>query len=137
MSSSPEIALYKHRVESELRRQRAAWLETILNHMADGVIVTDDAGKVQFLNASAEKLTGWKAAQANKSDQLAGSVLPLVEPELDLRLDEFLPDSITRAVSRSFCLPAISSLNLAGDSFPVQGAAGAQPSTTAKWRWER
>jgi CheY-like chemotaxis protein len=33
LSSSIEIALYKHRVESELRRQRA-WLETILSHMA-------------------------------------------------------------------------------------------------------
>src|SRR5271165_1109347 len=31
LSTSIEIALYKHRVESELRRQRA-WLETILSH---------------------------------------------------------------------------------------------------------
>jgi hypothetical protein len=117
LSSSIEIALYKHRVESELRRQRA-WLETILSHMADGVLVTDDAGKIRFLNAAAEKLTGWTAAQA--ADQFAGSVLPLVEPELDLSLDEFLPDAIAKG--KPVALPlGVSALNPSGDAYPVDG----------------
>jgi PAS domain S-box-containing protein len=117
LSSSIEIALYKHRVESELRRQRA-WLETILSHMADGVMVTDYLGKIRFLNAAAEKLTGWNAAEA--TDQLAGSVLPLVEPELDLHLDEFLPAAIAQGLAVP--LPSgVSAVNLTGTAFPVDG----------------
>jgi PAS domain S-box-containing protein len=117
LSSSIEIAFYKHRVESELRRQRA-WLETILSHMADGVIVTDDAGKIRFVNAAAEKLTGWTAAQA--AGQQAGYVLPLVEPELDLALDEFLPAAIAQGIPAT--LPSgVSALNPAGDAYPVDG----------------
>jgi PAS domain S-box-containing protein len=117
LSSSIEIALYKHRVESELRQQRA-WLETILSHMADGVIVTDDAGKIRFLNAAAESLTGWTAAQA--AGQQAGNVLPLVEPELDLSLDEFLPEAIAKGVPAT--LPSgVSALNPTGDAYPVDG----------------
>ncbi len=98
LSSSIEIALYKYRVESELRRQRA-WLETILGHMADGVIVTDDAGKIQFLNAAAENLTGWTALLA--AGELVGSILPLMEPELDLRRDDFLPEAIAQGSGRA------------------------------------
>ena len=117
LSSSIEIALYKHRVESELRRQRA-WLETILSHMADGVMVTDDAGQIRFLNAAAEKLTGWTAAQA--AGEQAGHVLPLVEPELDLARDEFLPAAIARGLPAA--LPSgVSALNPAGDAYPVDG----------------
>jgi PAS domain S-box-containing protein len=117
LSSSIEIGLYKHRVESELRRQRS-WLETILSHMADGVIVTDDAGQVRFVNAAAEKLTGWSAAQA--TDQPVSTVLPLVEPELDLSLDEFLPEAI--ASGKPSSLPSgISALNPEGDAYAVDG----------------
>jgi PAS domain S-box-containing protein len=117
LSSSIEIGLYKHRVESELRRQRA-WLETILSHMADGVIVTDHLGQIRFLNAAAEKLTGWTAAQA--AGQQAGHVLPLVEPELDLALDEFLPEAIAEGITATLPTGA-SALNPAGDAYPVDG----------------
>ena len=55
-------------------RQRAAaegaaseqreWLQVTLAAIGDGVIATDAAGRVRFLNAAAQRLTGWRADEA-------------------------------------------------------------------------
>jgi len=58
LASAIEIALYKHRIEQELRK-REAWLQTVLRFMPEAVVVTDVCGSIQFLNPSAERLTGW------------------------------------------------------------------------------
>src|SRR5262245_16169432 len=44
--------------------QQKELLATTLASIGDGVIVTDNVGRVTFLNAEAEGLTGWKAAEA-------------------------------------------------------------------------
>ena len=49
--------------EIHLRRERET-LEVTLKSIGDAVIVTDVAGRVTFLNAVAEKLTGWSLADA-------------------------------------------------------------------------
>ena len=36
------------------------WFEVALSSIGDGVITTDMAGKVSFLNPVAETMTGWK-----------------------------------------------------------------------------
>ena len=47
-----EVALYKHKIEQQLRRQQS-WLETTLRSIGDGVLVTGVAGDVLYVNDSA------------------------------------------------------------------------------------
>ena len=63
LSSAIEVALYKHHAEQELKN-REAWLQTVLGSMADAVVVTGADGVIQFINPSAEALTGWEHSQA-------------------------------------------------------------------------
>jgi PAS domain S-box-containing protein len=49
--------------EEELRRQRE-WLEVTLGSIGDAVLATDASGRVVFMNAAAEALTGWPRCEA-------------------------------------------------------------------------
>jgi PAS domain S-box-containing protein len=49
--------------EEQAGEQRE-WLHVTLAAIGDGVIATDAAGHVRFLNAAAQRLTGWRAAEA-------------------------------------------------------------------------
>ena len=46
-------------------RKQQQWLQVTLSSIGDGVIATDAAGKVTFMNDVAESLTGWRRAQMN------------------------------------------------------------------------
>jgi CheY-like chemotaxis protein len=56
-----ELALYRHEAGRKLRRMER-WLATTLNSIGDGIVATDNAGRVTFLNPVAEGLTGWSAS---------------------------------------------------------------------------
>jgi two-component system, cell cycle sensor histidine kinase and response regulator CckA len=58
-----EMALYKHGMERRLR-EHEEWLNTTLESIGDAVIATDVTGIVQFMNAPAEELSGWKKEDA-------------------------------------------------------------------------
>ena len=62
-----EMALSKHHMEQQLK-ERERWLDTTLKSIGDGVIATDTDGRITFLNAAAEKSTGWKFDQAKGRD---------------------------------------------------------------------
>lgn len=71
-----ELALFKHKMEQELRANRE-YLATLLRSMNDAVVATDAKGEVTFMNPAAEGLTGWKEADAlGKS---ITEVLPLID----------------------------------------------------------
>lgn len=57
-----DVALFKHRMESELREDRR-WLQTILKTISDGVIATNNEGYITFMNPVAEFITGWRQEQ--------------------------------------------------------------------------
>jgi PAS domain S-box-containing protein len=58
-----EMALYKHGAERRLRESEERYAVT-LSSIGDGVIATDSDGRITFINPVAEKLTGWRRADA-------------------------------------------------------------------------
>jgi PAS domain S-box-containing protein len=63
---------------SRLREQQE-WLRVTLGSVGDGVIATDTAGRVVFLNPVAQTLTGW--TQRDAEGQHLGTVLPIIHEE--------------------------------------------------------
>lgn len=58
-----EVALYKSRMERRLRESER-WFTSTLRCVQDGVLITDIAGRVRFMNPTAESLTGWSLNEA-------------------------------------------------------------------------
>ncbi|MGB0385461.1 MAG: PAS domain S-box protein [Ardenticatenaceae bacterium] len=58
-----EIALYKHRMEQQLKENQQR-LVTTLNSIGEGVVAIDPNGCITFMNAVAESLAGWQEADA-------------------------------------------------------------------------
>ena len=58
-----EVALRKHDLELKLL-ERERWFATTLESVGDAVIATDRDGFVTFMNAVAEKVTGWTRQDA-------------------------------------------------------------------------
>ena len=57
--------LERRRAQAELQAgESREWLQVTLAAIGDGVIATDRQGRVRFLNAAAQRLTGWRAAEA-------------------------------------------------------------------------
>ena len=61
--SAIEVALARHRAEAAARESAARFGAT-LQSMADGVIATDLAGSITFINPTAANLTGWSQSDA-------------------------------------------------------------------------
>jgi two-component system cell cycle sensor histidine kinase/response regulator CckA len=53
-----EMALYKHKIEKELKESKE-WFSTTLKSIGDAVIAVDMNGKVVLMNPSVQLLTGW------------------------------------------------------------------------------
>jgi diguanylate cyclase (GGDEF)-like protein/PAS domain S-box-containing protein len=66
----------RKQVELQMLRQKEL-AEVTLGSIGDGVITTDAAGRTQFLNRTAEQLTGWSNTLAHGAD--IDRILPLVD----------------------------------------------------------
>lgn len=71
-----EMALYKHQTDKRIR-EREQWLTTTLTSIADAVITTDPEGRITFMNAAAQKLSGWPEAEA--LDRPYGEVFHVID----------------------------------------------------------
>jgi len=58
------VSAWRWRRDWTRTRIREQWLATMLRSIDDGVIATDAAGRVTFMNHVAQELTGWKEDEA-------------------------------------------------------------------------
>ena len=89
------IALYRHQVESKLRKIER-WLATTLQSIGDGVIATDQDGFITLLNPVAEKLTGWRQSEA------LGCEFNAVFQAIDVATGQPVEDLVQRALHHGF-----------------------------------
>ncbi len=77
LRSAIEVSLFRHELEKELR-ERERRSASVLSSMADAVITVDPSGKITFMNAAAEAITGARAVEA--TGRAARDVFPVVAP---------------------------------------------------------
>jgi len=86
-----EIALYKHKMERELKDSEQ-WLTATLKSLGEAVITTDKNGKIMTINPFAEVMTGWKREDA------LGKPLATVFNVISEGADKHVKDPIKRAI---------------------------------------
>jgi PAS domain S-box-containing protein len=101
LHSAIEMALHKHAMEKKLQESQR-WLAATLKGIGDAVMVTDETGKIKFMNPVAEALTGWSSCEAAgvEAEQVLHLVQgkphrpihSLVEQVLDQGMTVSLPD---------------------------------------------
>lgn len=103
LHSTMEMALYKHKIEREVRESEE-WLSSTLRSAGDAVIATDMENRVVFMNPVAEALTGWKAEDA--SEKPLGEVFRAVSEETGEDVERDVAEAFRegKVVSMSGCI---------------------------------
>lgn len=91
-----EVALRKHQLEAELAK-RERWFSTTLQSIGDAVIAADGEDRITFMNAVAERITGWtlQAAKGRRLDEVFRLLGEDGEP---------LSSPIAQAIARGFAI---------------------------------
>jgi PAS domain S-box-containing protein len=87
------IAAQRAQAEVQADEQRE-WLQVTLASIGDGVIATDSGGRVRFLNAAAQRLTGWRADEA--AGQPVDELLSLFDERDGRTVESPLPTALRR-----------------------------------------
>jgi two-component system, cell cycle sensor histidine kinase and response regulator CckA len=85
------LASGRRKAEKNIKDQRE-WLKVTLSSINDGVIATDTAGLITFINPIAEDLTGWTAQEAIGNE--LGKVFTIIDETTGQRTD----DRVARAL---------------------------------------
>lgn len=94
LQRSIEMALYKNRIEGELKESRE-WLATTLSSIGDAVIATDQRGNITFINAVAEEITNWK------KEKIIDKPLINIFKLIDAKTGKDLENPITKVLNTS------------------------------------
>jgi PAS domain S-box-containing protein len=132
LASSVRSALRVHRAEAiaaraeaqrevaqEALRHSEHLLATTLRSIGDAVIATDNEGAISFMNAVAEQLTGWSAADA--AGQPLDGLLPLIDPSTDEQMPG-LATHVLRSGARIETVDGVLLEDSGGQRFPVTGS---------------
>jgi two-component system cell cycle sensor histidine kinase/response regulator CckA len=114
-----EIGLYKSKMERRLRKSEQ-WLAGILASIGDGVIATDQKGRVRFMNPVAERLTEWTEADALGKD--LREVFPIVEEKTHETVPNPVYDALETGVPTNLS-PNTFLIRKAGTEFPIDDIA--------------
>jgi two-component system, cell cycle sensor histidine kinase and response regulator CckA len=79
-----QMALYKREAESRVRLGEKRYAATLAS-IADGVISTDEEGRIDFINPAAERLTGWLSDEA--IGRRLGDIFIVVDEETRVPLE--------------------------------------------------
>ena len=60
-----DLSYYKHKTRQKLKEGKE-WLSTTLKSIGEAVVAANSNGKIQYMNPTAEKLTGWLENEAIK-----------------------------------------------------------------------
>ena len=76
LTSTVEIALNRSRIDRQVRERERSFLSA-MDAIGDGVLTTDAAGRIRFMNLAAQNLTGW--SQEHALGRLALDVIHILE----------------------------------------------------------
>jgi two-component system, cell cycle sensor histidine kinase and response regulator CckA len=99
-----QMAHYRHCAESRLRKMER-WLANTLRSIGDGVIATDGDGRVTFINAIAEAVTGWTGEVALGRHLSEVAITAMEGPnEIFELLDCAMTDGVVITLGEGRCL---------------------------------
>jgi len=117
----------RRQLEAECNRQRE-WLQVALSSIGDAVIATDTQTLINFMNPTAERMTGWSAAEA--AGRPLVEVFNIVNEETRLRvespIDRALREGALVGLANHTVLIARdqSELHIDDSAAPIRNAAG-------------